>query len=173
MRAVDSLEPFRTILADGGYRVDDIELPEIGPAILAETPYALVLCIITSWQDALGHVENAQAALTRLSAEHPSPRSWDLYVVVVVDEDADDSVRVQLECDTRYARKLVAVGVAGRPALAERALLSLRPLRGAAQPEPIEPLAALRRELDSLGVDEALAGAALSSFASSGQVTLP
>ena len=172
---VSALEPFREILAEGGYTVQDIELGELGSALAAETPYALVLCLLVAWEDLEEHIEHAQAELTNLAAKHPSPRSWDLYVIAVLPQ-ADpryDAVREALESDTRYARKIVAVGANGGRAAAERALRSLLPLRPAASIPLIDPLQAVRQELIGLEVDTAVVERALDAFKRDAEVLIP
>jgi hypothetical protein len=173
IRAADALEPFRAALLDGDYDVEVRELPGLGPVLLAETRYALVLCLSSSWEAATQRTEEAQAALTQLAAEHPSPRSWDLYLVLVAEEDHDSPEREALESDTRYARKLVATGVGDSPARAEQALRPLLPLRGAAKFDAIDPIEAVRAELVGQGIDPALADTALGSFLSGGEIVVP
>ncbi len=173
IRAVDALEPLRAVLLEGGYAVEPQDLSDFGPTLLAETEHALVLCIIATWDAAEDYVEEAQARLSRLAAIHPSPRSWDLYVVLVITDDRDDPLREMLESDTRYARKLVLVGIGESTTRAERALLALLPLRPTARFAATDPLTALREELRTEGVDPALADTALASFASTGRVDIP
>ncbi len=168
----DSLGSFANVLANNGYAVEAFELRSTGASLLAETPYALVLCITSSWKEASDKADQAQATLTRLSAEHPSPRSWDLYVVLVIDDEDNPLLREQLESDTRYARKLV-VCVDGRLDSAERALLPLLPLRDTTQLEPINMASDVMAELINLGIDERIAAAALASFSAHGAVELP
>lgn len=173
IRAVDALEPLRAVLLEGGYAVEPQDLPDLGPTLLAETEYALVLCITATWETVGDYVEEAQARLSRLAAIHPSPRSWDLYVVVVITDDRDDPLRETLESDTRYARKLVLVGTGESSARAERGLLALLPLRPTSRFVATDPLAALREELRTEGIEATLADTALASFASTGAVDIP
>jgi hypothetical protein len=173
IRAADALEPFREVLIAGEYTVEIRPVENLGPVLLAETEHALVLCLACSWEDAVSRAEEAQAVLTRLATEHPSPRTWDLYVVVAVEDTRDAPERKELEFDTRYARKLVAVGVGDSPQRAERALRPLLPLRGAAALLPIDPLEALRTELLDQDVDTTLVDAAITSFSTAGKVVIP
>jgi hypothetical protein len=173
IRAVDALEPLRAVLHDGGYAVEPQDLPALGLALLAETEHALVLCITAVWDTVEEDLEEAQARLTRLAAIHPSPRSWDLYVVAVITDDRDDPRREMLEGDTRYARKLILVGVGQSTTRAERALLSLLPLRPTARFTATDPLAGVRDELLAQGVEADVADTALASFVSAGRVDVP
>ncbi|MBA3566220.1 MAG: hypothetical protein M3470_09535 [Chloroflexota bacterium] len=169
------LELFRDVLADGGYTVQDIELEDVGRALAAETPYALVVCFAAEWEELEDRVEHAQAGLTNLAATHPSPRSWDLYVVAVL-QRADprfDAVREALESDTRYARKIVVTAAGGTIANVERALRPLLPLRPVAKIPLLDPLQAVRRELLELGVDLVLVDAALDVFERTSEVRVP
>jgi hypothetical protein len=173
IRTVDALEPFRVVLREGGYALESRDLPELGATLLAETEHSLVLCIATRWETLDDRVDEAQAQLTRLAAVHPSPRSWDLYVIVVVTDDRDNRRRESVESDTRYARKIVAVGVGESRARAERALLALLPLRPTARFDASDPLVAVRDELVAQGVDVDVARTALASFARNGTVEIP
>lgn len=173
IRVVDALEPFRAVLADAGYDVEVRSVADLGEVLLAETRHALVMCAICEWDYVRGRVDEAQAALTQLAAEHPSPRAWDLYVVAIIDDQRDMPDRELLEADTRYARKLVAVGVGDSTKRATHALRPLLPLEGAAPLEPIDPLSAIRAELLDLDVDASLADAALESFKTTRTVRIP
>lgn len=169
------LDPVRIVLVDGGYTVQDIQLEDLGPALVAETPYALVVCFDAEWEELEDQVERAQAGLTNLAATHPSPRSWDLYVVPVL-QYADgryDAAREALEGDTRYARKIVVAPAGGGIANVERALRPLLPLRPVAKIPLVDPLEAVRRELVELGVDPKLADAALAAFERDSEVRIP
>lgn len=166
------LEDCSRILAAGGY---DVAVRQIdrAPVLLAETLYALVMVIMVPDEDVTRVVEDAQARLTQLAATHPSPRRWDLYLVLVVDSDARryDAVREQFESDTRYARKLVVTtDHDGRLEQLLRPLLPLRPLADIAL---AEPLGAVRRQLLAEGVDSGLADAAVRSFRDTGEVIVP
>ena len=79
-------------------------------------------------------------------------------------------MRDAVESDTRYARKLVVTG--DRDAT-ERILRLLLPLRPVAQIELAEPLGAMRAELVDAHIEAALADAAFSSFAETGEVRIP
>lgn len=176
IRLVDELEPIAQVLADGGYDVDGIEIPELGSCLLAETPHALVLCVISDWDRLLGAVEDAQAELTNFAARHPSPRSWDLYVVVWIEQGPDDSHefhRERVEHDTRYARKFV---LAGRDAGADaigRALRPLLPLRSTPRVSGEDQLDVLRVALLEQQVDSDLVSEALASFRDTGDIEVP
>jgi hypothetical protein len=140
----DPLTICRRVLTEGGFTVDRREVPLLGTVLIAETRDALAMIVVSAWQQIVEHVEEAQAQLTRLAAIHPSPRSWDLYIVIVVDrlQPRFDRVREQLEADTRYARKLVVAGVA--PAI-DRRLRALLPLRPVPHIELVEPMSAVRK----------------------------
>jgi hypothetical protein len=156
------------ILRNGGFTVDERESDRLGSVLVAETPYALVIALVATWAELAARIDDAQAMLTRLAAEHPSPRSWDLYVVVSVDgthEDAD-VIRERLESDTRYARKLIAAG----DMTAERRLRALLPLRGLPQIERMDAFAELRARLIEAGIEPDAVGHAIHSFSTTGQV---
>ncbi len=167
-----TLAPFGLVLEKAHYTVQTIEFDEIGVALAAETPYALVLCFQAEWDGLEQQVEQAQALLTQLAATHPSPRSWDTYVVAVL-ENSDsrfDSVRERLESDTRYARKILAVATHGKGAEVERAIRLLLPLRLSPDFPQIDPLEAIRAELLELGVDTQVVSAAIEGFAQNSEV---
>jgi hypothetical protein len=172
IRPADALEHCRAVLMAGGYDVDFSEEEGLGPVLLAETLYALVMAVVVPEDGTERFVEEAQATLTRYAAAHPSPRSWDLYLVLVVpgDNQSYDAVRDAVESDTRYARKLV---VTGDRATTERILRLLLPLRPVAQIELTEPLGAMRAMLVGAHIEVTLADAALSSFAETGEVHIP
>ncbi len=161
IRVADQLELCRAVLTDAGYDLDAREIDGLGLVVLAETLYALVMVAAVPEEDVERFVEDAQATLTHIAAIHPSPRSWDLYLVLVVDAARYDQIRETFETDTRYARKLVVTG--GRR-VTERLLRPLLPLRAVPEVELIDPLRAVRDELLEAGVDKDLADAAVSSF---------
>ena len=78
IRAADALEHCRAILEAAAYDVEAREVDELGPVLIAETLYALVMAVAVPEEGVERFVEDAQAALTRFAAVHPSPRSWDL-----------------------------------------------------------------------------------------------
>src|SRR4051794_2281319 len=79
-----SLADFSAELEAAGYRVAPAKLGE-RTAVLAESPYALVALIeVASCAGLREEVGDAQASLTRIAAEAPSARSWDLYLVLHV-----------------------------------------------------------------------------------------
>jgi hypothetical protein len=169
------LAVLRAVLEDGGYVVDAVDLEGAEDGLLAETPYALVSAVATGWEDLEERVAAAQASLTTVAAENPSPRRWDLYVVAVVPRGKTplhDTLRETLENDTRYARKLVVAG-AGDKVSAERALRALLPLKPPADIPRIDALEAIRVGLAEQGVSAALADAALKAFASRSEVEIP
>ncbi len=172
IRPADALEHCRAVLAVGGYDVDFSDEEALGSVLLAETLYALVMAVVVPDDNTERFVEDAQATLTRYAAVHPSPRSWDLYLVLVVpgDNQRYNEVRDAVESDTRYARKLV---VTGDRATTERILRLLLPLRPVAQIELTEPLGAMRAMLVDAHIEVTLADAALSSFAERGEVHIP
>jgi hypothetical protein len=85
IRVADELEHCRAILHDAGYDLDAREIDGLGPVLLAETLYALVMVAAVPEGDVERFVEDAQGTMTHIAAIHPSPRSWDLYLVLVVD----------------------------------------------------------------------------------------
>jgi len=165
-------------LQGGGYLVEPGELGG-EHALLAENPYALVGCIEADTCDDLAtRVSDAQAALTQLAAKAPSPRKWDLYLLVHVlappaDREAEALIET-LEADTRYARKFVRVAIDLDSSNAlDRALRPLLPLRPPAELELSDPLGELRSELLELDVPENVAAAALEGFGRVGEVRVP
>jgi hypothetical protein len=168
----DLLEGCNEILLAGGFAVEERELNALGCVLVAETLYALVLVCEASSNTLVERAEDAQSALTHLAARHPSPRSWDLYVVLAVDDPSDPSfelIREEVEGNTRYARKLVVSG--GRDS-AELRLRPLLPLRPVPHIELSNPLAAVRDYLLAAEVDVHDVDAAISSFGRDGEVTL-
>ncbi len=175
MTTESRLDPFHAALLAGGYTVQEIEREATGNALVAETPYALVLCFEAEWEQLEDRVEQVQAELTNMAAEHPSPRSWDLYVVVVL-QQVDrrfDAVREAIENDIRYARKIVVPLTDGTRAEAERALRPLLPLKPITELPLIDPLQAVRRELLELKVDAQLVEAAVRGFEHNSEVRVP
>jgi len=172
IRLADELEDCRAILAASGYDVAAREIEGLPSVLLAETLYAFVMVLPVPEEDIERLVEDAQAHLTRLAATHPSPRSWDLYLVLVVQGDSHryDAVRETFESDTRYTRKLVVTGNRRRLEQLLRPLLPLHPLREIAL---ASPLAAVHHHLLAEGVDDDLANVALQSFESTAEVHIP
>src|ERR687887_693959 len=110
-----NLDDFAAALQAGGYVVAQHDLAGQS-VLLAESPYAL-LAVLQS-PDCVGlldKVEDVQAALTRLAAEAPSPRSWDLYLLIHVYEPINDPVDEllleEIAADTRYVRKFVRIQI--------------------------------------------------------------
>lgn len=167
-----ALEHCRRVLRDGGYVVDVRTDAELGAFLLAETMYALVMAVVAPLAETERFIEDAQATLTQLAAQHPSPRSWDLYLVLVVPDDKAhyDSIRECYEADTRYARKLI---VTGDEEMTERLLRSLLPLRAVPAIEVEEPLNAVRDKLLMSDLEPVLVDAVLAAFVSTGEVRLP
>jgi hypothetical protein len=84
MNSPDSFECAGKILQEGGFVVEDRHLENLGKIIIAENDYSLVVVITDPWDAFSERIEDAQAELTRLAAIHPSPRRWDLYLVLDV-----------------------------------------------------------------------------------------
>lgn len=161
------------VLIGGGFTVDEQDVDSLGRVLVAETLYALVLVAETSSEALIRCAEDAQTTLTHLAARHPSPRSWDLYVVLLVTDPGDpqfEVIREGLEADTRYARKLV---LAGGHEVAELRLQPLLPLRSIPHIELADPLRAVREYLLTTEVEPELIDAAMTSFARSGEVAIP
>jgi hypothetical protein len=170
IRAADELEHCRAVLTQAGYDVDAREMDGLGPVLLAETLYALVMVAAVPEDDVERFVEDAQASLTHIAAIQPSPRSWDLYLVLVVDATRYDDIREAFEADTRYARKLIVTG--GR-SQTERLLRPLLPFRAVPEVELTDPLRAVRDELLEAGVEEDLVAVAIGSFERTSEITVP
>jgi hypothetical protein len=172
IRPADPLEHCRAVLDAGGYDIDFRDEGALGEVLLAETDHALVMAIVVPDGDPHCFVEDAQATLTHHAAVHPSPRRWDLYLVLVVagEDRRYDEVRDAFESDTRYARKLVVTGDRGAT---ERALRLLLPLRPVPEIELTDPLGTVRTKLIDAGLDAALADVAVSSFAQTAEVQIP
>jgi hypothetical protein len=154
------------LLRAAGYEVATRELAG-REAVLGETPYALVACVeFDDWSDLDERVFDVQAALTQVAAEVPSPRAWDLYLVVLVLRRAQEAAqRAQaeaIEADTRYARKFVRIAIAKDEL--DRALRPLLPLREPVGLEIRDPLNELRGELRALGIADDIADAAINTF---------
>jgi hypothetical protein len=160
----------RDILAAGGYEVGTREVAGT-PILLAETLYALVMVVEVPEDEVERFVEEAQAQLTQLAATHPSPRRWDLYLVLVVEGNTRryHALREHFLSDTRYARKLVVTDDNGRLEQLLRPLLPLRPLPDIALEDP---LAAVRRQLRAEDIDPDLIDVAVRSFERTGEVTI-
>ncbi|HEY5941715.1 MAG TPA: hypothetical protein VIT89_02490 [Solirubrobacterales bacterium] len=162
------------LLGKHGYQLGEHRLGD-WEATIAATPYALVACIeIGGWDDLLRQVADVQAELTTIDAAAPSPRSWDLYLVVLVDEaatDPDQRALVEaLEGDTSYTRKFVHAGL--NPEELDQALRPLLPLRPPAKLEVADPLEELRAELLAIGVEKKTVDSAILSFESRNEVEL-
>jgi hypothetical protein len=166
---VAGLADFAAVLESAGYRIAPTQLGE-RKAVLAESPYALVALIeVASCASLPEDVGDAQAALTRIAAEAPSARSWDLYlmlhVLTVSNDPADDLLIEEVEADTRYVRKFVRVAIDALDLDAiDRALRPLLPLRPMPQFDVADPLDALRAELYALDAPKDLVDAAITSF---------
>lgn len=176
IRLVDELDPLAGVLEQGGYEVDGLEISGLGSCLLAETPHALVLCVISDWQALTSTVEDAQAELTNLAAQHPSARSWDLYVVVWIEQDADEAremLRERVEHDTRYARKFVLAGREADSNAIMRALRPLLPLRSTPNVGGEDQFDLLRAALLAQRVEADLVSAALTSFRDTGEIEIP
>jgi hypothetical protein len=165
-------------LVAAGYTVEVRDLAK-ERLLLAETPYALLACMEVETCDELPRrVADVQAALTQLAAAAPSPRRWDLYVLVhvrtPVTDPADQAVIETIEADTKYARKFVRVLISvDDPDSLDRALRPFLPLRPAAAFDLFEPLVALRRELLELDLPAYVADAALAAFDRDEEVVVP
>jgi hypothetical protein len=173
IRLADDLEPFARVLREGGFTVDGLKAERLGPSLLAETPHALVLCTRCTWETLHDTVEEGQAQLTHLSARHPSARTWDLYLVVVIAQVADEAHEIQrerVEHDTRYARKFVVAGPTTDDEALRRALRPLLPLRPTESVHLDDPLAAMRHQLLAGGQDAALVDKAVAFFRSNGEI---
>jgi hypothetical protein len=172
IRAADALKHCRAILEAAAYDVEAREVDELGPILIAETLYALVMAVAVPEEGIERFVEDAQAALTRLAAVHPSPRSWDLYLVLVLEEDPAryDTLRESFDADTRYARKLVVTGDRARVERSLRILLPIRPVPEIALADPLEEV---RSELKRAEIDVDLLETALSSFERTSEVQIP
>jgi hypothetical protein len=154
------------LLAGAGYALRPGELAGL-PVLIGESPYALIACVeLDEWDHLDERIFDVQAALTRVAAEAPSARNWDLYIVGLVRAEGRDPVHraitESIEADTRYARKFVRVAL--RPDGLERALRSLLPLHPPAGLGIANPLGELRTELRELDIDDADAETALESF---------
>jgi hypothetical protein len=163
------------LLQTAGYELEDRALGGF-TATIASSPYAVVACVeVSGWKDFAGNVMDVQADLTRLAEGAPSARNWDLYVVALVNEGSPDARRrsemEQLESDTNYARKFVFGGLVLEKL--DAALRPLLPLRPAANFAISDPLAELRAELLSDGVDRRLVDVALQSFDARDEVEVP
>ncbi|MGH2941271.1 MAG: hypothetical protein ACRDLN_00635 [Solirubrobacteraceae bacterium] len=174
LRAGD-LELFVRVLQEGHYNVDLIEFDDLGSCVLAETTQALVLCVVGKWETLERTVSDAQAQLTHVAARAPSPRNWDLYVVVGIPQVADESHEVgleRIEHDTRYARKFVVAGPWGDDDALRRALRPLLPLRSTARVHLDDPLSTMQAALLARDQDQAVVDRALSSYRASDEVEI-
>jgi hypothetical protein len=162
------------VLEGAGYEVHERLLAE-RQACIAATPYAVVACVELEDFDRLEeYVSDVQAELTQLASEAPSARSWDLYLVVLLAQLAQDSEQRSLieaiEGDTAYTRKFVYTGLAVDGL--DQALRPLLPLRPVAQLEIEDPLEELRIELLAIGVEKPTVEEAISSFENGDEVIL-
>jgi hypothetical protein len=167
-------EDVAKLLESAGYEVQERRLAEC-EATVAATPYALVACVEPGgWDDLVQRVSDVQADLTKLASEAPSARSWDLYLVVLLEEAAESAAQRALveaiEGDTSYTRKFVHVGLV-RDHL-DQALRPLLPLRPPADFRIADPFQELRGELLAVGVEEATVEQAIDSFKSEDEVRL-
>jgi hypothetical protein len=158
-----------------GYRVVAEDLAG-EPGWLAETPYALVGCVeLNDWDRLAERVFDVQAALTRVAGEAPSPITWDLYLIALVQVPArsvaDRAAVEVIEGDTRYARKFVHAAL-GMEVL-ERALRPFLPLMDPVELMLGEPMEDLLEELIDLKVEEGIARAAVESFKAKDTVEIP
>jgi hypothetical protein len=172
-RRAGELQPLVRVLQEGRYSVEVLEVEGLGSCVLAETSDALVLCVLGEWETLERTVSEAQAELTHVAAREPSPRSWDLYVVVGIPQFADESHEVRrerIEHDTHYARKFVVAGAWSDGDALRRALRPLLPLRSTASVHLDDPLSTMRAALVARDQDEALVDRALSSYRASGEV---
>lgn len=173
MTRVPALQHAHDVLVEGAFVVEEQDIDSLGTVLIAETLYALVLVTDASSDMLVGRAEDAQSTLTHLAARHPSPRSWDLYVVLVVTDPGDpdfEMIREELEADTRYARKLV---VAGGQEDAELRLRPLLPLHPIPHIELADPLGAVRGFLLDAEIDPEIVDAATTSFMRNGEVMIP
>ncbi len=161
----------RSVLAEGGFEAEEREFEGLGPVLIAETPLALVMAVGLPASDWAQYLEDAQARLTTLAAAHPSPRSWDLYLVLIHDDsEREHWARAAYAADTRYARKLF---VAGERESIERSLRCLLPIHSLPEIELADSLATVHEKLLAAGVEPVVAEAAISSFADSSKVEIP
>jgi hypothetical protein len=173
-----TLEDIAAVLTDAGYLTERRAIgPDAIPALLAETPEAFIAVVEVEARDELaGLADQAQAALTHVAAAAPSLRMWDLYLLLHVlqptgrDDDFDLTVE-QLESDTSYARKLVRVAMT--PDRLGDALRALLPIRAVPTFDTEKPLELLLAELVELGVERDTAAAAIASFQTDEEMTLP
>lgn len=162
------------LLESSGYELQERRLAD-REATVAATPYALVACVeLGGWEELGQRVSDIQADLTELASEAPSARSWDLYLVMLVEgaaENAEQRALVEaIEGDTRYARKFVHAGLATEDL--DQALRPLLPLRPPVNFEIADPFEELRSELLAVGVEEAMVEQAIGSFESEDEVQL-
>jgi hypothetical protein len=162
------------LLESAGYELQEREFADV-KATLAATPYALVACVeLNDWAQMDQRVFDVQADLTELAEEVPSARSWDLYLVVMVEEapvnPAQRALIEAIEGDTHYARKFIHAGIDVKDL--DKALRPLLPLRPPADFEIADPIEELRSELLAIGVEGATVEQALGSFASEDEVEL-
>lgn len=166
------LADVETLMDEAGYALEMGELAG-HPALICESPYALIACVeLQNWDRLAEDVFDVQSALTRFAAEAPSARAWDLYVVALVLDEGREAhhraIAEAIEADTRYARKLVRAAV-----LKDSVARALRPLLPLGPPATLaitDPLEELRSELNGLNVDECDVAAALESFRRTSEV---
>lgn len=161
----------RAVLAEGGFEMEERDFEGLGPVLIAETRLALVMAIELPAVDWAPFLEDAQARLTALAAAHPSPRSWDLYLVSIHgDVEQGQWARAAYAADTGYARKLF---ITGERQDIERSLRCLLPLRPLPEIKLADSLAVVQEKLLAAGVEPAVASAAISSFADTSEVQIP
>jgi hypothetical protein len=160
------------LLEGADYEVEHSRLAEL-PAILAESPYAVVGCIeLADWTDFSQNIADVQTALTHAADEVPSVCSRDLYLVVHVltkpSSLAEYAALAAAAADTQYVRKLVRVAI--NTSGLDRALRALLPLRPATAFDLVEPLQQLRDELRALELEDRVADAAIDGFREQNEV---
>lgn len=177
--ALAELEDLQRVLSDAGYRCKINSLGRFSRVLLAENPYAVIAGVETEdWGKLVELVSDIQAELTRLAlgSEQSSIR-WDLYVLVHVRnstlQQIESDVLDRVESDTKYARKFVRVNLTRDKAVLDRALRPFLPLRPAAKLDMVDPMNLVRAELIEQGIDIGLVEHVLSSFATSGKVSIP
>jgi hypothetical protein len=152
----------------------DDDLPT--PAMLwaEHRDFLAAVTAIDAWAELDGVAEDLVAAVAAHAERlDPSPRIWDLTVIVLVRSSLsaeDRETAVPWATETRYARRVLAVGVTSHSL--QRALAPILPLVVSPTERPMaEPSALLLQALaDSVGAD--LAEAAVRSFEATGRIEL-
>jgi hypothetical protein len=173
-----TLDDIAAVLANAGYITEHRAIgPDEIPVLLAETPEAFIAIVeVAARGELTGLADQAQAALTHVAAAAPSLRMWDLYLVLHVleapvrDDEFDLAVE-RIEADTAYSRKLVRLAI-GTDEL-DAALRPLLPIRTVPTFDTEQPLQLLLAELVDLGVGRDTATAAIESFQTNEEMTLP